>query len=225
MSDEMDSLSKELETLFKKTTEANRVFISEGTKFVKQLNFSKTGRKEIFSEQTGIIKDTFNLFIKLNIQYASNLLDLGVALSKKINGPEVDRNKNSDEEPTPDPNTNKPAFTLQSSGIAGETASASFLLDSDKKEVLVCNFKQTAYTLQNDLGTKYIFETNFTPQSFELMPGQSRQVAITAKIPIATKPGIYKTDIIVQGFEYTYFSLFITVASPVKKANKTKRNK
>jgi hypothetical protein len=225
MSDEMDSLSKELETLFKKTTEANRVFISEGTKFVKQLNFSKKGGEEIITKQTGIVKDAFNLFMKLNIQYASSLVDLGVALSKKFNDTEVDNNKKTNEEATQKPLANEPAFILQTSGIAGETASALFLLDSDKKEVLICNFKQTAYTLQNDDGTKYIFETNFIPQSFELKPGLSQQVAITAKIPAKTKPGIYQTDILVQGFEHTYFSLFITVAAPVKKASKTKRSK
>jgi acyl-CoA synthetase (AMP-forming)/AMP-acid ligase II len=212
MSDQMDSLSKELETLLKKTTEANRIFITEGAKFVKQLNFSKKGGEEIFTRQTDMMKDAFNLFMKLNIQYASNVVDLGVALSKKYNDTEVATNENTEEENTKAPIISEPAFILQTSGIAGDTAGAMFLLDSNKKEILLCNFKQTDYTLQDDNSTKYIFETNFTPQSFELMPGQSQQVAITAKIPTTTKPGIYQTDIVVQGFEHTYFSLFITVA-------------
>ena len=225
MSDQMDSLSKELETLLKKTTEANRIFITEGAKFVKQLNFSKKGGEEIFTRQTDMMKDAFNLFMKLNIQYASNVVDLGVALSKKYNDTEVATNENTEEENTKAPIISEPAFILQTSGIAGDTVGTMFLLDSNKKEILLCNFKQTDYTLQDDNSTKYIFETNFTPQSFELMPGQSQQVAITAKIPTTTKPGIYQTDIVVQGFEHTYFSLFITVTLPAKKAIKTKRSK
>ncbi len=70
MNDETNSLSKELEALFKKTTEANRVFIEEGTRFVKQINFSKKGGEEIFSNQTNLMKDAFTLFIKLNQQHA-----------------------------------------------------------------------------------------------------------------------------------------------------------
>lgn len=225
MSNQMDSLSKELETLLKKTTEANRIFITEGANFVKQLNFSKNGGEEIFTRQTDMMKDAFNLFMKLNIQYASNVVDLGVALSKKYNNPEAATDENTEEENTKAPVISEPAFILQTSGIAGATVAAMFLLDSNKKEILLCNFKQTDYTVQDDNSTKYIFETNFTPQSFELMPGQSQQVAITAKIPATTKPGIYQTDIVVQGFEHTYFSLFITVALPAKKAAKTKRSK
>lgn len=218
MSDQSNSLSKELETLFKKTTEANRVFISEGTKFVKELNFSKKGGEEMFSKQTDLMKEAFNLFMKLNIQHASNLVDLGIALSRKFNDP---GGAGTPEEPV----TNEPAFVLQVSGQPGATANTLFLLDSDKKENIICNFKQTDYTLQDDASGRYTFETIFTPQSFEILPGQSQKVEITVKIPAETKQGQYRTNILVQGFEHTYFSLFLTVTPKKATTPKTKRKK
>lgn len=80
MSEQQSTITQDIENLFKKTTEANKLFLTESVKFVKQLSSSKIKGEELFTTQKQLLKDAVNLFVKLNIQYTSNLIDLGVAV-------------------------------------------------------------------------------------------------------------------------------------------------
>ncbi len=204
---EQTSIKQDLESLLKKTTEANKVFFSESAKFIKNISSSNIKGEDIFSNQTKLFKDALNLFVKLNIQHTSNLLDLGVAITKKLN-PQTSDTDASDE----DDAKAKPAFILNVSAAAGTTATTQFLLDSNKSEPVQCNLKQTAYTFQDDPSISVIFDTSFSPQSFQLNVGEPQKVEITIAIPADAKEGIYLSNIQVDGFEHTYFSLFINVS-------------
>ncbi len=94
---EQTSITQDLESLFKKTTEANKIFFSESTKFIKNISSSNIKGEDIFTNQTKLFKDALNLFVKLNIQHTSNLLDLGVAITKKLN-PQTSDTDTSDED-------------------------------------------------------------------------------------------------------------------------------
>ena len=212
MSEQQSTITQDIENLFKKTTEANKLFLTESVKFVKQLSSSKIKGEELFTTQKQLLKDAVNLFVKLNIQYTSNLIDLGVAVTKRLNQ-NLNTKENSSSEQR-DSSDNKPAFVLNISGAAGETVTAQFLLDSNKEEPVICNLKQTEYTFENDPSVKEIFETTFNPQSFEILQGQSQKVDINIKIPDDVKEGVYLSNIQVDGFEHTFFSLYITVISP-----------
>ncbi|HEX7458626.1 MAG TPA: hypothetical protein VF301_09340 [Ginsengibacter sp.] len=212
MSEQQSTITQDIENLFKKTTEANKLFLTESVKFVKQLSSSKIKGEELFTTQKQLLKDAVNLFVKLNIQYTSNLIDLGVAVTKRLNQ-NLNTKENSSSEQR-DSSDNKPAFVLNISGAAGETVTAQFLLDSNKEEPVICNLKQTEYTFENDPSVKEIFETTFNPQSFEILQGQSQKVDINIKIPDDVKEGVYLSNIQVDGFEHTFFSLYITVTSP-----------
>src|SRR5688572_8725573 len=85
MSEQQSSIAQELEHLFKKTAEANKVFLKESAKFVRQLSSSKIKGEELFTTQKQLFKDAVSLFVKLNIQHTSNLIDLGVAITKRLN--------------------------------------------------------------------------------------------------------------------------------------------
>lgn len=212
MSEQQSTITQDIENLFKKTTEANKLFLTESVKFVKQLSSSKIKGEELFTTQKQLLKDAVNLFVKLNIQYTSNLIDLGVAVTKRLNqNLNTKENSSSDQRDSSD---NKPAFVLNISGTTGETVTAQFLLDSNKEEPVICNLKQTEYTFENDPSVKEIFETTFNPQSFEILQGQSQKVDINIKIPDNVKEGVYLSNIQVDGFEHTFFSLYITVTSP-----------
>jgi hypothetical protein len=221
MNDQQSSISQDLEHLFKKTTEANKLFLAESAKFVRQLSSSNIKGEELFATQKQLFKDAFNLFVKLNIQHTSNLIDLGVAITKRLN-----QNINARKDAPPGqedfPGDNKPAFMLNASGVPGATVTTQFLLDSTKEEPIICNLKQTEYTLANDLSVKKVFETTFTPQSFEILQGQSQKVGINIKIPADAPEGVYLSNIQVDGFEHTFFSLYITVTSSKDSTNKPK---
>src|SRR5437868_3813840 len=132
MSEQQSSITEDLEHLFKKTTEANKLFFKESAKFVKQLSSSNVKGEELFSKQKQLFKDAVNLFVKLNIQHTSNLIDLGVAITKRLN---QNLDTTQSESPQQDfPGDGKPAFVLSVSGKPGATATTQFLLDSNKEE-------------------------------------------------------------------------------------------
>jgi hypothetical protein len=218
MSEQQSSIAQDLEHLFKKTTEANKLFITESTKFVKRLSTSNIKGEEIFTTQKQVFKDAVNLFVKLNIQHAENLIDLGVAITRRFNQ-NLNTNEDSGTEQH-DTVNNDPAFILNVSGVAGSMVTTQFLLDSNKEEPIICNLKQTEYTLESDPSVKKIFETTFTPQSFEILHGQSQKVDINVKIPADAKEGVYLSNVLVDGFEHTFFSLYVTVTTPNDLTNK-----
>lgn len=207
---EQTSITQDLESLFKKTTEANKIFFLESAKFIKNISASNVKGENIFATQKQLFKDAVNLFVKLNIQHTSNLIDLGVAITKKMNQ-QAGGNDNDTSKGDETTGETKPAFVLNVSAAAGTTATTQFLLDSDKKDPVVCNLVQSSYEFQNDPSVKVPFETTFIPQSFQLNFGQPHKVEIKIEIPADAKEGIYLGNIQVDGFEHTYFSLFINV--------------
>ena len=209
---EQTSITQDLEHLFKKTTDANKVFFKESAKFVKQLSSSGIKGDKLLSAQRELFKDAFNLFIKLNIQHVSNLIDLGTAISKRLNQKIEIRQENGQQEQ--DSGDNKPAFILNVSGAAGTTAVAQFLLDSDKQDPVICNLKQTEYILQSDNSVKAAFETIFTPQSFTVFFGKPQKIDINIKVPLDATEGVYQSNIQAEGFEHIFFTLFLTVTAP-----------
>ncbi len=206
------SISQDLETLFKKTTEANKSFFSESAKFIKKISASDMKGEEIFGTQQKIFKEAFNLFVKLNIQHTSNLIDLGIAITKRLNQEE----NNEDQEPSDGESFSEstPAFVLNISTAAGNTATTQFLLDSEKKDPVFCHLNQSEFVYDNDPSITESFVTRFLPQSFQLNFGEPQKIEIFVDIPSTAKEGIYKSDIKVEGFEHTYFTLFLKVTTP-----------
>lgn len=211
MSEVKTSITQDLEHLFKKTTDANKLFFTESAKFVKRLSSSNIKGEELVSAQKELFKDAINLFVKLNIQHVSNLIDLGTAITKRFNQQfEV---KDDTQQEHDFPGDSKPAFVLNVSGAAGTTATTQFLLDSDKKDPVVCNLKQTGYILQSDNSVKVNFETIFSPQSFTVLFGKPQKIEISIKIPDDAKQGVYQSNIQAEGFEHIFFTLFLNVTA------------
>ncbi|MDB5206478.1 MAG: hypothetical protein JWR72_1553 [Flavisolibacter sp.] len=212
MSEQQDDLAKEFQDLFQKTAEANKIFLSESARFVSGLSSGKLGSDKLAAVQKGALTDAFTTYIKLGIQYTSSLIDLGLDFTKRLNeelGP-----KENDSPPQDPQQPQKPAFTLKATGAAGSIAKAEFLLDSDKKEPILCHIKQTEYTSQDDTKLKAQFDTSFSPQFFELLPGKPQKVEIIIAIPLDTKEGIYLSNMQVEGFEHSFFSLYLHVTGP-----------
>lgn len=211
MSEQQTDISKDLQDLFKKTAEANQLFLTEGAKFVSQLATGKLKGDKLAALNNKVLADAFSAYFRLGIQYTSNLVDLGVTLTKRLN------NEMSSGETHPVSEDNgqqgKPAFILKAAGAPGVTAKTEFLLDNDRKEPVVCNLRQTPYALQDEPDVKLQFDTSFSPQSFELLPGQPQKVEISISIPHDVKEGIYVSHMQVEGFEHIYFSLYLQVAS------------
>lgn len=213
MSGQQTSIVQDLEHLFKKTTDANKIFLTESAKFVKKLGSSNIKGEELFNTQKQLFKDAVNLFVKLNIQHTSNLIDLGVAITKRLNQ-NIDTKQEDVSHQQDFPGDDKPAFVLNVAGAPGAVVTTQFLLNSDKKDPVLCNLKQTEYSLQSNSSIKQVFETTFTPQSFQILFGESQKVEINVKIPGDAKDGVYLSNIKVDGFEHTSFSLYLTVTSP-----------
>jgi hypothetical protein len=211
MSEQQADMAKEFQELFRKTAEANKLFLTEGAKFFSQLATGKLKGDKLASLNNTVLTDAFSAYVRLGIQYTSDLVDLGLTLTKRMKeelSPDIPPTTTEDVK-----ETGKPAFILKATGSPGSSATTEFLLDSDKKQPVVCNLRQSLYTLQDDPNVKVLLDTSFSPQSFQLLPGQPQKVDITVNIPASTKEGIYVSHIQVEGFGHIFFSLYLQVAS------------
>lgn len=220
MNEKQTSIAKDLEQLFKKTVEANQLFLSEGARFVKNLSASTLKGEDLVSGQKELINDTFNELVKLNIQCASNLVDMGIAISQKMSR-QFDVKQEDPSAPDNPSQAGKPAFVLNVSGSPDTTITTQFLLDSDKKDPVLCHLIHTGYRSQQDAAKEAAFGTIFSPQTFQLLFGEPQKVTIEIKLPADAKEGVYLSNVRVEGFENTFFSLYVQVIPPNDSSNKS----
>jgi hypothetical protein len=221
MNAEKTSLTKDIEELISKSVEANKVFISESSKLLQQ--FTVSGKKNTSGLlQTNFITDAFYAYAKLNIQHLKNVLDLSVSLIKQAGTQSTEQtttgNTNAEEEAAP-------SFVLKAEAEAGTVVSLSFLLDNIKEEAAMCKLVNTAYYYQPDNAVAENFVTDFSPQSFMLDPGAQLKVNIVVTTTNNAKPGLYISNVQVQGFEPAFFSICLTITETITKTSNNGRKK
>lgn len=210
MSNEKETFTKVFGDLLTKSIEANKVFLNEGARFVKQLSNQDFKPTNIFQRE--LLSNTLNEYIKLNLNHFNNLVDLGLNFIRNVNT-ENDRNQNKEDADV----VNTPSFVLEKETEAGQTIDFQFLLDNVKEQSVTCRLIHTAFSLQADPTSVKDFKTVFTPQTFDLKAGESKSVGITIHIPDETVPGLYTSKVQVKGFEPAYFSIQIIVTQTQKK--------
>lgn len=210
MSDAKSSLAKDIEELVSKSIEANKVFMSEGTRMLKQFTVSGNKQKP-FRLNANFLTDAFNAYARMNIQHMKNMVDLSVSLFKQAGAP---TNDTATEDVAVEAS---PSFTLTAETEAGNKVALSFLLDNIKEEEVNCTLINTPYHLLNDNNTIANFDTLFTPQSFNLKTNDRQKVDIEISIPAGITAGIYECNVQVKGFEPAYFNVLITVKEPSQK--------
>ncbi len=215
MSEEKSSLAKDIEDLVSKSIEANKAFINEGMRMVKQFTSQPGDRTNINIFQPELISNAISAYAKLNIQHMKNVLDLGVSLAKKA-GTDTAATESSD---TDTANPKGPAFVLNGSGEQGSVVALQFLLDNIKEQAVTCELVHTPYTNENGAAAEQEPATRFSPQSFELKAGESQTVDISVSIPVKTNPGVYTSHVQVKGFEPAYFSIYLTVTEKTPKTS------
>ena len=211
MSNEKETFTKVFGDLLTKSIEANKVFLNEGARFIKQLSNQDFKPTNIFQRE--LLSNTINEYVKLNLNHFNNLVDLGLNFIKNVNNTETDRSQNKDDADA----ANTPSFVLEKEAEAGQSVSFQFLLDNVKEEPVTCRLIHTGFSLQGDPTSKQDFKTVFTPQTFDLKAGESKSVSIAIHIPDETLPGLYISKVQVKGFEPAYFSIQITVTRTQKK--------
>jgi hypothetical protein len=212
--DKQNSLAKDIEELVNKSIEANKIFLSEGSRIVRQ--FTTPGEKKtanIF--QANFLTEALNAYTKLNIQYLKNMVDLGVSMVKKAGAqPTADTEVKAE-----NAETSAPSFVLETEAEAGSNVSLSFLLDNIKQEAVLCKLVNSSYIFNADVSSEENFITGFSPQSFTLATGEQKRIHIDIAIPGTAKPGVYLSNVKVEGFEPAYFSIRLNVKEkPIKKA-------
>jgi hypothetical protein len=195
--DKENSLAKDIEELVNKSIEANKVFMKEGARILR--GFTTPGEKK-----------TPDIF-----QYLKNMVDLGVSMVQKAGGQPT----TNTEPTTATTGTPAPSFVLDAEAEAGSNISISFLLDNIKQEAVLCTLINSPYFFSLDDVIEENFITGFSPQSFTLAAGEQQRININIAIPFTTKPGVYISNVKVQGFEPAHFSIRLNVKeNPTKTA-------
>jgi hypothetical protein len=206
MSEEKTGLAKDIEELVNKTIEANKFFMSESSNILKHFTNQDTKNKSANFIQPDTISNAFNAYLKLNLQHAKNLIDLGVGLVKQSVTP-ASEPAAANETAT----VAEPAFILTAEVLAGDKAQLQFVLDNVKDQTVLCKLVNTDYTAQNKTLEPKKISTRFVPQSFELKPGGAQTVKIVVTTDKHCEPGSYTSNVQVQGFEPAFFSITLTI--------------
>ena len=213
MSEEKTTFTKSFEELLNKSIEANKIFMSEGTRLFKNLTNPGKQPQNLNIFQNELVTKTFSEYIKLNVNHFNNLIDLGLNFVKSSNQ-KTDTGDKKDTDPGP-------SFILEKTTEPGNPVVFNFLLDNVKQETVQCQFIHSGFFLQPEPSTANNFSTGFTPLSFELKAGESKQVAFNILVPAATAPGLYINKVQVKGFEPAYFSIQLTVTEIQKNPTAT----
>ena len=218
--DNENSLAKNIEELVNKSIEANKVFMNEGSRILRQ--FTTPGEKKtpnIF--QANFLSNAFTAYTKLNIQYLKNMVDLGVSIVQKAGV----QPSSSTEATLEKEQMSAPSFILDAEAEVGSNISISFLLDNIKQEAVLCKLVNSTYVFSLDDLVEENFITGFTPQSFHLPAGEQQRISIDIAIPFTTKPGVYLSNVKVQGFEPAHFSIRLNVKEKPTNGRKKARSK
>ncbi len=158
----------------------------------------------------------FTAFARLNLEHYQNVLDLGLKLTQQVVSEPVNDDVETD--------FGKPAFELSGTVTPKRKAKLDFLLDNTLNEQVKCEFKNTDFTSDIDPNISYEFQTEFSPQSFMLAPGDSQRVTIEIGVKPEVKPGDYTSRVEVLGFEPLFFLIKLNIPeNPTKKAGNGKK--
>lgn len=210
MNNEKEAFSKTVEEALNKSMEANKVFLTESSKFFQQLG--KPGAPKTFNFLQGeVLSNAFSRYMKLNLDHFTNLVDLGISFIRNINN-----SPDNNEPATGAAAASQPSFILEKETEAGRQVSFQFLLDNVKQETVTCQLVHTGFTGPSGDIRPDNFKIDFTPAIFDLTAGESRPIDVAVQVPAGTPPALYSTRVQVKGFEPAYFSVLITVIEPIK---------
>ena len=204
---------KSMEKLISKVAESNTVMISEITKFLGQIGSSKINFKELMALEKNIINDTVHKVINLNTKYASDIIEILVDITKKLNQNNYKTNGYS-QPATQTTDTAKAVFEIKTTGYAGGTATTAFLLNSANSKPLNCKINYSEFVMEDIPVTKFNADISFDPQLFQMVQGEARRINALIRIPAAIVPGIYRNQVTVDGFEDTFFDIVLQVMAP-----------
>jgi hypothetical protein len=213
MNQEKEPLADVVGQLLQKSMEANKIFLQEGSRFIKQL-----GNKDATINTFSLLKSealsrVVSEYVKLNLHHYNNLVDLGLNFIRQVNP------TNDNAAPAADnAESFAPSFVLEKEVEAGQPLNFQFLLDNSKQETVKCELTHSSFTSEQELANPVQFSTVFIPMSFELQPGESRNVQIVIQVPPETAVGRYRSNVQVKGFDPAYFSMYVTVIESTKKS-------
>ena len=214
----INDVFRNIEDLISKASKANTEMIAETAKFLGNLDKGKINRDYILKLNQALFSEAVNKITALNIKYTTELINIGVGLSKKLNETSV-AVSSADSDKT---KSSVSAFELKASGFTGGTATTAFLLNSDKNEPILCKVLNASFQREDDQTKKVNFKVTYTPQLFELQRGIAQRVDAVITIPSKATPGNYKSRISVEGFEHTHFDVALTVSKAAVKKRATR---
>lgn len=211
MSTSKDPLANLFEETLKKTVEANKIFLQEGSAFLRNISSPEKGTATLNRLRNDALTDVLGELVKLNLKHYNNLVDLSIGFLREVNHPGTG-NPPSAEQP------GSPGFVLEAEAIAGHTVEMQFILDNTKADTVYCELIHSDFQPESN-GHPVEFPLQFKPQAFSLPPGESSTVHINLRVPENVSAGLYTSKVQVKGFEPAHFLIRITVSETIKQHN------
>lgn len=218
MSTKKNDITGDLESLFKRTVEINTRYFKEGSELVRQISKAPKTGSDLNFFQSDVAAKAFTAFARLNLEHYQNVLDLGLKLTKQAVSDSPVESEDVEKK------AGEPAFELSGSAPPGGKAEMDFLLDNTLGEQVRCQLKNSVFNHDADPDISYEFQTEFSPQSFLLAPGNSQKISIGIEVDDKVKPGDYTSRVEVLGFEPLFFVVKLNIPEkPTKKSGNGKK--
>ena len=216
-SDKQNDFLKGFQKIMEKSIEANTQILKATSETFTNLLSKSPEWADLEKLNKSVLNNTISDFMEINMNYAENLIDLGVQLSADVAAFVESLNKKESTEPMVDEKVkaSPKKSELRLSGQKGETLVANFTLNSSADTDQKGTFKATRCTAEAS-GKSTNIRLKFAPQSFKIAPGGKADIEITANIPKTTASGSYRSNVVVEGFEDTQFDVVIYVEEKAK---------
>lgn len=193
--------------LVEKSLEANTQVAQNSAELLKQLSQGDVDMSELAAKGNDVLNRALREYVRLSSAHASQLMDLGVDVSRSIL---ASVHPPAAGAVTPGTGT---LFDLEVSGKPGELCQTAFYMESDRSESMSSAFSMTPVVdaSQSEQGG---FEITFEPKRVSMEPGTKERIVLRIKIPESADPGTYHSVISLDARPEKRFRLVVAVVRP-----------
>jgi len=214
MSNSGNKFMDDLANAYSEAAKRNADALKQGFDLIRESMSLPYDLSRIVAESNSTLSRGFADYVKLNIEHASHLLDLGREMSKEMMSA-LERSgwqtRASGEQPEQAPNVS----VLQMTGYAGDMCKAVFILESRKSGPVMAKIFHSRFVNMED-DSPVTIPVIFDPAEITVKPDEAIRITLKAGIPDNIPQGAYESMVWIDGFPEISLKVHLKVYETVK---------
>jgi hypothetical protein len=209
----MDDLTNAFSEAAKKNAEA----IKQGFDLWKNTLNLPYDLSRIIAEGSSTLSKGFADYLRLNVEHASNLLDLGRTLSSELLSSLERSGWQTKGSADIQPQQAQTVSELHLSGSPGDLCRSAFVLESRKSATVFARVFHSRF-INRENNNSVIIPVNLDPVEATIAPNEKIRITVEAGIPEDLPSGIYQSMVWIEGFPELSLRVLLSVTE-VKKTD------